>query len=126
MGFEYILIFAIPILLLIFMSMQARKNNARVSEERANALQSGNQVETIGGFIGTVVTVDERTVVLQDMSGNLTQWTHRAIRGLYVEPPALDLDETDSDLDEDGSPASNDDFVNANEQISADNKEAEK
>lgn len=84
---EYIIIIAPVVLLLWFLSVQGKKQRAAAEKNRNEALQEGNRVITIGGFIGTVVAVDEHTVVLQDVSGNLTEWIKTAVRGLYEELP---------------------------------------
>lgn len=101
MGVEIILLFAAPVLLLIFMSRQGRKQQQAAQQERNNALEVGNRVVTIGGFIGEVVVVGEDTVILQDVSGNMTEWLKTAIRSEYIDRNEDTPNESNTDSEAD-------------------------
>lgn len=94
-----LILILLPILLIWWMSRSAKKQQQRAADMRNTALQEGNEVETIGGYIGTVELVEGETVTLRNAFGELSEWSVRAIRGEFVRhdaEPAADAEvETD-------------------------------
>ena len=82
-----LLIMAIMILPMMWMSSRQRKAQAK-QMERVNALGVGDEVRTHAGFIGLIVEDLGETVILEDESGSQSKWLRRAIAGLADEPTA--------------------------------------
>lgn len=78
----YILI-ALVFYFLLFMPMQRQKKK---QAEMLKNLKSGDVVTTTGGIIGTIVSVDEDTIVLRVKPDNLKLQFSRASVGALVLP----------------------------------------
>ena len=79
----YILI-ALVFYFLLFMPMQKQKKK---QAELLKNLKSGDVVTTTGGIVGTIVSVDEDTIVLRVKPDNLKLQFSRAAVGTLVTPP---------------------------------------
>lgn len=98
---------AIMIILLVVMvgmmwwqSRSAKKQQEEKKNFRSN-LQPGTQVITIGGIIGTVVSVDsEYEEIVIDSEGSLIRFSFNAISREYTRPAYIHDDE----VDENGNP----------------------
>lgn len=106
MGVEFLLIMAVFLGLMFFMSNRAKKQQASQRENLLNQLEPGVGVLTIGGFYGRVVDVDGDVVTLESPSGVETIWSKTAIREVK-EPPFAeveeDLDAPDVEVPDDAS-----------------------
>jgi preprotein translocase subunit YajC len=78
-----------------WMSRRNRKQQESQAAFRDN-LQPGQEVMTIGGLYGTVVSVDGDVITLEISPGVTSRWTKPAIKQL-VESPVGDA--TDDDVD---------------------------
>lgn len=78
----YILI-ALVFYFLLFMPMQRQKKK---TAEMLRNLKSGDVVTTTGGIVGTVVSVDQDTIVLRVKPDNLKLQFSRASVGSLVLP----------------------------------------
>jgi preprotein translocase subunit YajC len=78
----YVLI-ALVFYFLLFMPMQRQKKK---TAEMLRNLKSGDVVTTTGGIVGTIVSVDEDTVVLRVKPDNLKLQFSRASVGTLVLP----------------------------------------
>jgi preprotein translocase subunit YajC len=78
----YILI-ALVFYFLLFMPMQRQKKK---QAEMLRNLKSGDVVTTTGGIVGTIVSVDEDTIVLRVKPDNLKLQFTRASVGTLVLP----------------------------------------
>ena len=78
----YILI-ALVFYFLLFMPMQRQKKK---QAEMLRNLKSGDVVTTTGGIVGTIVSVDEDTIVLRVKPDNLKLQFSRAAVGTLVVP----------------------------------------
>lgn len=89
----------LPLLLVVmvgsmfWLSSRNRKQQQAASAFRDN-LQPGQEIVTIGGAYGTVVSVDGDVVELETAPGVVTRWTKNAIARL-VEAPATAVDADD-------------------------------
>ncbi|MCB2175914.1 MAG: preprotein translocase subunit YajC [Actinomycetales bacterium] len=84
---------------MFWLSSRNRKQQQAAAAFRDN-LQPGQDVVTIGGAFGTVVSVDGDVVALETAPGVVTRWTKAAIARL-VETPVADEDADDLEPDED-------------------------
>ena len=78
----YVLI-AVVFYFLLFMPMQRQKKK---QAELLKNLKSGDVVTTNGGIVGTIVSVDEDTIVLRVKPDNLKLQFSRAAVGTIVVP----------------------------------------
>ncbi len=78
----YILI-ALVFYFLLFMPMQRQKKK---TAEMLRNLKSGDVVTTTGGIVGTIVSVEEDTIVLRVKPDNLKLQFSRASVGTIVVP----------------------------------------
>jgi preprotein translocase subunit YajC len=78
----YILI-ALVFYFLLFMPMQRQKKK---QAEMLRNLKSGDVVTTTGGIVGTIVSVDDDTIVLRVKPDNLKLQFSRASVGALVLP----------------------------------------
>ena len=63
-GFSFLIILAAFVLMMVVMTSRQKKQEKRDAEMR-NALMVGDEVTTIGGIIGKVVSIKEETFVLE-------------------------------------------------------------
>jgi preprotein translocase subunit YajC len=90
-----------------FMILRPRRQAARRSMELSSSLDVGEEVITIGGLYGTIVSIDDRLVELDVADGVTLRFARRAIAGKAPtdepEDEALEDDEyEDDDLEDDG------------------------
>jgi preprotein translocase subunit YajC len=93
-----------------FMILRPRREAARRSLEVSRSLDVGEEVITIGGLYGTIVSIDDREVELEVSDGVTLRFARRAIAGKApVDEPdddeldddELEDDELDGDEDDD-------------------------
>ena len=94
-----------------FMILRPQRNAKRRASELAQSLEPGDEVVTIGGLYGRLVTVDEREAELEVADGVTLRFARRAIAGKVPaeleEPEDDDLegeledDDLEDDLDDD-------------------------
>lgn len=70
---------------LLFVPMQKQKKR---QAEMLKGLKSGDVVTTTGGIVGTIVSVDEDTIVLRVKPDNVKLQFSRAAVGAVVDPDA--------------------------------------
>lgn len=88
-----LLIFAVMMLPLLFMSNRQKKAQ-RQHQELVSALGIGDEVRTHSGFYGLIVDEFDDVVILESESGAQTKWARQAI-AQSVEDPALAEEEQD-------------------------------
>ena len=92
-----------------FMILRPRREAARRAAELSSSLDVGEEVITIGGLYGTIVSIDDRLVELEVSDGVTLRFARRAIAGKAPadepEDEALDDDDEyeDDDLEDDGA-----------------------
>lgn len=92
-----LLIFAVLLLPMLFMSNRQRKAQ-REQQERISQLGVGDEVRTHSGFYGLIVEEYDDLVVLESEDGTQSKWARQAI--------AMSVDPTpEAELAEDGTPA---------------------
>ena len=64
-----------------FMILRPRREAARRSQELSRSLDVGEEVVTIGGLYGTIVSIDDREVELDVADGVVLRFARRAIAG---------------------------------------------
>lgn len=69
-----------------FSTRNAKKNQARLEQERQKAFTPGTWVMTSAGFYGRFVDLDGEVVILENLDGVESLWARQSIRGA-VEPP---------------------------------------
>nr|NLD39919.1 preprotein translocase subunit YajC [Actinomycetales bacterium] len=85
---ELLLPIAIFGLLIWWMSRSSKKQRAAQEEARDSAITVGTTVQTIGGFLGTVVDIDGDAITLESPSGIETLWHRQAVRSATEIPYA--------------------------------------
>ena len=92
-----LLIFAVMMLPLMFMSNRQKKAQ-RQQQERVAALGIGDEVRTHSGFYGLIVDEFDDVVILESESGAQTKWARQAIAQKVDDPEELaQLEEADED-----------------------------
>jgi preprotein translocase subunit YajC len=96
-----------------FMILRPRREAARRSLEVSRSLDVGEEVITIGGLYGTIVSIDDREVELDVAEGVVLTFARRAIAGKApVDEPEDDEDDEEDDEDvEDDDDFEDDDLV---------------
>lgn len=79
-----LLIFALPVLLIIFMVFSQRRRQREVQSLQA-ALAVGDEVTTTSGLYGTIKTLDDSTATLEISPGVTVRFDRRAI-GTKIVP----------------------------------------
>jgi len=83
LGFLPILLIFAIFYFLVFMPMQRQKKQ---QQKMLRELQNGNTVLTTGGIVGTIVTMDDDTLVLRVKPDNVKlQVSRSAVSGLVTE-----------------------------------------
>lgn len=101
-----LLIFAVMMLPLLFMSNRQKKAQ-RKHQEMVSTLGIGDEVRTHSGFYGLIVDEFDDVVILESESGAQTKWARQAI-AQGVEDPALAEQEQD---DQDEQTGDDSDFL---------------
>lgn len=73
-----LLIFALPLLLLLFLFSSQRKRQ-RSFTDLQSGLQPGQEVVTTSGLYATIVSIDDQVAVLETGPGQTVRWDRRAI-----------------------------------------------
>jgi preprotein translocase subunit YajC len=92
----------IPLILLVawLMIIRPQRNARRRAAELSSSLDVGDEVVTIGGLYGQIVTIDDRSVELDVAEGVTLRFARRAIAGKApVDEPEDDDVEDDDDLE---------------------------
>ena len=91
-----LLIFAVMMLPLLFLSNRQRKAQAK-QQELVKQLGVGDEVRTHSGFYGLIVDEFDDLVILESESGAQTKWARQAIAQKVEDPELAQLDEADED-----------------------------
>ena len=111
-----LLIFAVLLLPMLFMSNRQRKAQ-REQQERISQLGVGDEVRTHSGFYGLIVEEYDDLVVLESEDGTQSKWARQAI--------AMSVDPTpEEELAEDGTPAAPGETVGPRDEATADSTAA--
>lgn len=97
-----LLIFAVMMLPLLFMSNRQKKMQ-RKQQEMVSALGIGDEVRTHSGFYGLIVDEFDDVVILESESGAQTKWARQAISQRVDDPAELAELEADETSGADGS-----------------------
>ena len=73
-----LLIFALPVLLIIFMVFSQRRRQREV-QSLQSALSVGDEVCTTSGLFGTIASLDDRVVTLDTGNGQTLRYDRRAV-----------------------------------------------
>lgn len=99
-----LLIFAVMMLPLLFMSNRQKKMQ-RQQREMVSALGIGDEVRTHSGFYGLIVDEFDDLVILESESGAQTKWARQAIAQKVEDPAGLDeADEDETSATDDSIP----------------------
>jgi preprotein translocase subunit YajC len=79
-----LLIFALPVILLLFL-FQSQRKRQRTFSALQDRLAVGQEVLTTAGLYGRIVSLDERVVVLQTGPGQTVRWDRRAIASVVPQ-----------------------------------------
>jgi preprotein translocase subunit YajC len=97
----------IPLIALVgwFLIVRPQRNARKKATELAGSLEVGDEVVTVGGLFGYIVTIDDREVDLDVAEGVTLRFARRAIAGkapVYDDETAEDDELEDDELDDDG------------------------
>jgi preprotein translocase subunit YajC len=86
-----------------FMILRPQRNARRRASELAQSLDVGDEVVTIGGLYGHIVSIDEREVELDVADGVILRFARRAIAGKVPDEieAAEDDDLEDEEIEDD-------------------------
>jgi preprotein translocase subunit YajC len=102
----------IPLAALVAWFVFVRPRSARKRAELTSSYEVGDEIITVGGLYGYIVTIDDRDVELDVAEGVVLRFTRRAIAGKAPaqEEQTEDDDELEDDeLDDDGELGAGDD-----------------
>lgn len=88
-GFFYLIVLVVAFYFLLIRPQQVRAKKMR---ELMEALSEGDRVITIGGLHGTVVRVDDSTVVLRVRDNSELEFEKGSIAKIVVDIPPLGED----------------------------------
>lgn len=101
---QYILWIVLLVGLVWFMIVRPQRNARRRASELESSLEVGDEVVTIGGLYGYIVSIDDREVELDVAEGVTLRFARRAIAGkVPVEDAESDDDEDESEDDDERS-----------------------
>jgi preprotein translocase subunit YajC len=85
-----LILFALPVLLLVYLFTSQRKRQRAVEQLQAS-LQPGQQIVTTSGLFARIVEMDDAVAVLEVAPGQRVRWDRRAIGGVVADgaPGAL-------------------------------------
>ena len=79
-GLGNLLIFALPVLLIVFMFMTQRRRQ-REAQAVQSSVSVGDEVTTTSGLLGRIVALDERIATLEVSPGVTIRFDRRALAG---------------------------------------------
>ena len=85
MGWSTILIIGVVIVAFYFLAIRPQKKQERAAQDMRNNLSVGDEITTIGGIIGKVVSIKEETMVIE------TTRDHTRIRLLKSAVRSVDV-----------------------------------
>jgi preprotein translocase subunit YajC len=115
----------IPLILLVawLMIIRPQRNARRRAAELSGSLDVGDEVVTIGGLYGQIVTIDDRSVELDVAEGVTLRFARRAIAGKApVDEPEDDDVEDDDDLEDDEDDLEEDDDLEDDAELGVDDE----
>jgi preprotein translocase subunit YajC len=115
----------IPLILLVawLMIIRPQRNARRRASELSSSLDVGDEVVTIGGLYGQIVTIDDRSVELDVAEGVTLRFARRAIAGKApVDEPEDDDVEDDDDLEDDEDDLEEDDDLEDDAELGVDDE----
>jgi preprotein translocase subunit YajC len=97
----------IPLIALVgwFLIVRPQRNARKKATELSSSLEVGDEVVTVGGLFGYIVTIDDREVDLDVAEGVTLRFARRAIAGkapVYDDETTDDEELEDDELDDDG------------------------
>jgi preprotein translocase subunit YajC len=88
---------------LYFFYIRPRSQKNKAARMNTRKVELGERAQTIGGFIGTVVKMDDGLITLRGASGVELDFVPTAIARKY-EPPAAVPESSDDEHNEEGDP----------------------
>lgn len=85
MDLGFVLLLAIPLVLLFVLSSRTRRQQRDTVALQAG-VQVGQEVMTAAGFYGRIVAIDGDIVALESTPGQLTRWDRRSIVKVIATP----------------------------------------
>jgi preprotein translocase subunit YajC len=86
------LILAVLIGLFYFLIMRPQRNRQRKASQTQNQVMPGQRIRTIGGFYGTVISGDDRDIVVEIAPGVEVTLLRRAVQEVIADDEPVDLD----------------------------------
>jgi preprotein translocase subunit YajC len=109
---QYILWIVLLVGLVWFMIVRPQRNARRRASALESSLEVGDEVVTIGGLYGYIVSIDDREVELDVAEGVTLRFARRAVAGKVPVEDAEDEAGDDADeLEDDGEPTTGDEPV---------------
>ena len=77
--YGFLVVIAIMFAIMYFMLIRPQKKKERQRQEMLDSLKKGARVVSIGGIIGTIISINDREVVLETEDKNKIRFTRAAI-----------------------------------------------
>jgi preprotein translocase subunit YajC len=84
-GYSSLIFLALMIAVFYFLIIRPQRKRAKAQQELAGSLKTGDEVRTIGGIHGTVVSLDDESVVLRVEEGQI-RVARRAVGARVGDP----------------------------------------
>lgn len=94
---SWIIMLVVMIAIFYFMMIRPENKKKKAAEEMRNSLKVGDEITTIGGIVGTICAVKEKTVVMETGADRVriefTKWAISSKGTQATEDPAPAKDE---------------------------------
>lgn len=87
-----ILLFAV----MYFLMIRPQQQRVRAQRELVSSLAVGDEIVTIGGLLGRIVSLDDEIAEVETAPGTVLRFRRSAISG-KVNPPAVDIGDSPID-----------------------------
>jgi preprotein translocase subunit YajC len=96
-GFTLFFVLIAAYALVYFFFLRPRQKRAKEQRQsRSTGYELGDEVMTVGGLIGTISSMDDRTITIRVDSSTEMRFVKEAIKQRYVEPDASDPEPDDA------------------------------
>ncbi len=87
-GTQSLIFLALMIFVFYFLIIRPQRKRAKEQQALSESLATGDKVRTIGGIVGTIVSIDNDEVVLRIEEGKI-RVARRAVGSKVIEGPDL-------------------------------------
>ena len=87
-----LIMMVIMLVVLYFIAIRPESKRKKAAEQMRSSLKKGDKLTTIGGIVGTIVKVDDNTIVIETSEDRvrmeLTKWAVSSVGGVQTSQDA--------------------------------------